>query len=151
MLRLSKMTDYAVVIMAHLARSPGRMASSAELADETSLQPATVAKLLRQLQQAGLLASQRGVAGGYGLGRAANAISVAEIVEAIEGPVALTTCIEGHQTVSCAIEHCCPLGGGWSRINDAIKTALEAVSLAEMAGPLPAWANAGRPFVEADA
>ncbi len=151
MLRLSKMTDYAVVIMAHLARTPGRVVSSAELAEETSLQPATVAKLLRQLQQAGLLASQRGVAGGYGLDRGPASISVAQIVEAIEGPVALTACIEGHQTASCAIERCCPVGGGWARINEAIKGALENVSLAEMLGPLPAWADTNRPLVKADA
>ncbi len=151
MLRLSRMTDYAVVIMAHLARMPGRVVSAAELAEETGLQITTVAKLLRQLQQSGLLASQRGVAGGYGLDRGPASISVAQIVEAIEGPVALTACIEGQQTSPCAIERCCPVGGGWSRINDAIKTALEQVSLAEMAGPPPSWAELSPKRAKADA
>lgn len=133
MLRIAKLTDYATVLMVRLAREPARCFSAAQLADELRLPQPTVAKLLKRLLQAQLLASVRGVAGGYSLTHAPRAISVADVVSAIEGPVALTECARG--AGNCSLERICATRANWQLISRAVRVALEAVSLADMAMP----------------
>ena len=131
MLRLNRLTDYAVVVMVQLARS-GEVMTAQRLAERTSLPPPTVAKLLALLAKSGLAAAQRGAAGGYELGRAPEHISVADIIETLEGPVALTACVEGANHL-CSLESVCAMRGHWDTVNAAIRRALESVSLEAMA------------------
>lgn len=137
MLRLSNLADYAVVVMTATARASerDRPLSASELAGLTAVPAPTVAKLLGQLARAGLLNSQRGVAGGFSLARPAPAISLADIVEAIDGPIALTHCAQG--ATDCDLADCCPVRPHWEPVNRAVRAALAAVSLADLA-PAPA-------------
>jgi FeS assembly SUF system regulator len=128
MLRISRLTDYATVILASLGG--GSLASAAEIADRTRIGLPTVSKLLKELQHAGLVRSVRGAHGGYQLARAAAAISAAEIIDAVEGPVALTECASG--AGNCDFEANCLVGHGWQRISRAIRRALHEVSLEEL-------------------
>ena len=133
MLRIAKLTDYATVLMVRLAREPARCFSAAQLADELGLPPPTVAKLLKRLLLGGLLTSVRGAVGGYTLAHAPHAISVADVVNAIEGPVALTECSLGKG--NCSREKDCATRANWQLISHAVRVALETVSLADMALP----------------
>jgi len=133
MLRLSRMNDYAVVVLGHLASRPGRTLSAGEVADATGLAAPTVSQVLKALSHAGLVVSARGAHGGYSAERPAEAISVADIVLAVDGPVALTACVDGGD---CAIEATCLLRGSWDRINAAVRDALAAVTLADMLAPM---------------
>ncbi|WP_445681815.1 SUF system Fe-S cluster assembly regulator [Radicibacter daui] len=156
MLKLSRMTDYAVLIMAQLAGADQAVAGTGSfanggnegmdtasgLAERTGLQQATVAKLLRLLAQGGLLTSQRGAHGGYMLARAPQDITVSAIVTAVEGPIAITACADGHSGEPCSLEILCPMSHGWNRINSAIRTALADITLAEMLPPAPLPARA---------
>lgn len=132
MMRLSKLTDYAVVMMVHMGQTPGHMFSANQIADETGVPVPTVAKLLKELARADLLTSHRGVNGGYCMPRVPEDISVAEIVQALEGPIALTACVDGADD-NCNVESLCGMRGNWNKVNTAIRGALESVSLAEMA------------------
>lgn len=132
MLRISKLTDYATVILAALAEEPEHVRTATALAEETRIAAPTVSKLLKQLQRAGLVASTRGLHGGYQLARPATQISVAAILDALEGPVALTDCSVGHG--NCGIEATCHVGRVWQRLNLAIRRSLYDVSLAQLAG-----------------
>lgn len=136
MLRVSRLTDYAAVVMTCIATHPDDVLSTAQIADETHLELPTVSKLLKSLGHAGLVESFRGVNGGYRLARPAGAITLAEIVEAMEGPIGMTECgvgSEGH----CDREAQCGVRGSWQRINNVLDRALRAVSLADMLGPAP--------------
>lgn len=137
MIKLSRMADYGVILMVELARSGGGGATASGLADSSMLPQPTVSKLLKQLAGAGLLRSRRGPTGGYGLAREAADISVAKIIAAIDGPIALTECMTDAGCV-CEIEALCPTRTNWQRINTALVSALERVSLADMAGPAAA-------------
>jgi FeS assembly SUF system regulator len=128
MLRISRLTDYATVILASLGN--GGLASAAEIAERTRIALPTVSKLLKELQHAGLVRSVRGAHGGYQLARPAAAISAAEIIDAVEGPMALTECSSG--AGNCGIESTCLVGHGWQRISRAIRRALLEVSLEEL-------------------
>jgi FeS assembly SUF system regulator len=132
MLRISRLTDYATVILAALAGEPGRVQTAAALAESTHIAAPTVCKLLKQLQRAGLVLSTRGLHGGYQLARPASQISAAAILDALEGPVALTDCSAGHG--NCEIEYSCRVGRVWQRLNLAIRRSLYDVSLAQLAG-----------------
>lgn len=133
MLRIAKLTDYATGLMTQMAHQPGRWVSAQQLAQELSLPAPTVARLLKLLGRAGLVVSQRGKGGGYGLARPAREISVAEVIAAIEGPVALTECALGDGR--CNLERDCATRANWRMISQAVQVALEAVSLADMAAP----------------
>ena len=133
MLRIAKLTDYATVLMVRLAREPARCFSAAQLADELGLPLPTVAKLLKRLLAADLLTSVRGAVGGYTLAHAPHAISVADVVNAIEGPLALTECALGKG--NCSLEKACATRANWQFISRAVRVALEAVSLADMMLP----------------
>ena len=132
MLRISRLTDYATVLLAALASEPQRVQTAASLAEQTHIAAPTVSKLLKQLQRAGLVSSTRGLHGGYQLARPAAQISAAAILDALEGPVALTDCSVGHG--QCEIEESCRVGRVWQRLNLAMRRALYEVSLAQLAG-----------------
>jgi len=133
MLRIAKLTDYATVLMVRLACEPARCFSAAQLADELGVPQPTAAKLLKRLLQSHLLTSVRGAGGGYTLAHAPHAISVADVVKAIEGPVALTECARGQG--NCSLERDCATRANWQLISRAVQVGLEAVSLADMARP----------------
>ena len=135
MLRVSRLTDYATVVMTCIAAHPADVLSTAQIAEETRLELPTVSKLLKALAHAELVESFRGVNGGYRLARSASAISMAEIVEALEGPIAMTECsvAEGQ----CDRESRCNVRGSWQHINSVLEQALRGVSLADMLKPLP--------------
>lgn len=132
-IRISKLTDYATVILAMLARDSSRRRAAADLARQCQLALPTVSKLLKQLQRAGLVESTRGLRGGYRLARPAGQISAAAILDALEGPLAITECATGAQS-RCDLQANCSVGGSWQRINQAIRQSLEEISLAELAG-----------------
>ena len=132
MLRISKLTDYGTVILACMASNPERMFAAAEVAERTKVGLPTVSKLLKKLQRAGLVASTRGSHGGYQLTRPASDITAARILDALEGPIALTECSGEHS--SCGIEGSCRVGHSWQRVNAAIRRALSDVTLAQLSG-----------------
>lgn len=134
MLRISKLTDYATALMTQLAIAPDRRVSAQQLATESRLPLPTVASLLKRLGRAGLVRGSRGVAGGYCLARPPAEISVAEVIAVIEGPVALTECAQGDG--NCGLESDCATRANWRQISRAVRVALEAVTLAEMADPV---------------
>src|SRR3569832_2363707 len=133
MLRVGKLTDYGTVVMTYLARDARGLHSANEIAAELGLALPTVSKLLKALVQNGLLASHRGVKGGYSLAMAPEDISVARIIAAIEGPIALTECSDA--AGECEQEPQCSVRTNWQRINRAVHDALVLVSLAELARP----------------
>lgn len=133
MLKLGKLTDYAITLMVSLAGGT-QARSAAFLAERTAIPEPTVAKVLKSLARAGLVVSSRGVSGGYSMARAASDISVAEIVEAMDGPIAIVSCVEGSNEV-CASESKCPAKGKWAPVNASIRAALEAVRLTDLGAP----------------
>jgi FeS assembly SUF system regulator len=133
MLRVTKLTDYATLVLTVMASEPAAVHSAAGLAERARLELPTVSKLLKPLAHAGLVEGFRGVNGGYRLARAADAISLIEIVEAIEGPLGVTECSlhEGQ----CDRETHCGVRANWRRINDVVTDALRGVTLAQMLPP----------------
>ncbi|MGH7003853.1 MAG: SUF system Fe-S cluster assembly regulator [Alphaproteobacteria bacterium] len=134
MLRLNRITDYAIVVLAQMAREPQRLVTAPHLAHDSGVPLPTVAKVMKDLAREGLLVSERGAHGGYRLARAPGEITVLEIIRALEGPVSLAACVDGTEG-NCDVEALCPMRGNWDRVNRAIRGALESVSLAEMAVP----------------
>lgn len=139
MFRLSKLTDYAVVVLTEMARVDDRSGkvtvfTAPALADRTAAPVPTVQKVLKLLAKGGVLASTRGVSGGYSLARPATAVTVAQIIQAIDGPIALTDCVDGAEG-ACGVERLCPMRGNWDKVNRAVRGALDEVTLADMAAP----------------
>ena len=132
MFRLNRLTDYGVVVLTQMSRSPNDLRTAPQIAQETGVPLPTVAKLLNALAHGQLIESHRGAAGGYTLNRPAEQISVAEIIQTLEGPIALTACVEGSED-DCEVASLCPMRGNWDRVNKAIYGALSEVTLAEMA------------------
>ena len=132
MFRMSRETDYGIVLLARIAGETGREPVTArDLAFDSRLTLPMVSKILKRLARARLLSSQRGVKGGYRLARPASEISVADIIAALDGPIALTICIE--QTPGeCAHETLCSVRHNWQVINRRVMETLSAISLAEM-------------------
>lgn len=134
-MRLSSMTDYAVVTMCAAARHCGSArVSASDLAEETGLPVPTVQKLVSLLSRAGLLRSVRGAGGGLKLARPAAAITLADIVEAVEGPIALTACVEAGRH-DCGLEECCNVRPHWGVVNETLRGALAGVPLTQLAQP----------------
>jgi FeS assembly SUF system regulator len=133
MLRISKLTDYAILVMVELCAAADAVLSAQAIGQRLGLEPPTVSKVLKLLARAGLVQSRRGVNGGYSIDRNATNISVAEIIAAIEGPIAMTEC--SVEVGLCSQEDNCGLRGNWQRISAAVAAALEGVSLAEMSRP----------------
>jgi FeS assembly SUF system regulator len=135
MLRVSKLADYAVVVMVQLAAEPEcldvAVQTSPALACATGVPEPTVAKVLKALSTAGLVTSQRGARGGYRLQRKLEEISVADVIAAIDGPIALTACVEG-AAGCCDVRGLCAVKGRWDLVNDAIRTALSGITMADM-------------------
>jgi FeS assembly SUF system regulator len=128
---MSRLTDYGVIVMSYMAADPEATHNAAEVAAGTFLRPPTVSKLMRLLAKRGLLESQRGVKGGYRLARPPREISLARIIDALEGPVGITVCT-GPVRSDCIHESVCPSRGHWQRINRTLRQALETVNLSEM-------------------
>ncbi|MBS0357956.1 MAG: SUF system Fe-S cluster assembly regulator [Proteobacteria bacterium] len=133
MLRVSKLADYGSVLMVQLARHRDAVLTATDLAEKTRIKLPTVSKLLKLLAKRNLLESHRGVNGGYGLARAPEEISIAEIIQAVEGKPALTEC--SFHAGDCALEPICEIRGNWRLISDAVYAALDSVSLAKLANP----------------
>lgn len=130
MLRLSKLTDYATVILSFMAKNHGIVHAAAEVAAATSIALPTVSKILKILVKADVLVSTRGARGGYALAQSPDKITVASVISALEGPIALTEC--GISDDECQQSDCCDIRGNWNRINGVIQHALESVTLADM-------------------
>jgi len=138
MLRLSKLTDYAVVVLVRLSDLEG-VQTSPGLAAATGIPEPTVAKVLKTLAASDMVSSQRGARGGYRLNRDLSAIPIAAVIAAMDGPIALTACVEGSGT-GCEAQGLCPMRGRWDPVNDAIQSALSSITLADMqASLLPAF------------
>jgi FeS assembly SUF system regulator len=135
MLRLSKLADYAVVVLIRLSSVEGCQTSPC-VAAMTGLPEPTVAKVLKSLATAGLVTSQRGARGGYRLAQPLGRIPVADVVAAIDGPVAITACTEGGAG-NCEAEALCPVRGRWDPVNHAILEALGRITLADMNAVAP--------------
>ncbi len=135
MLKLSRLTDYAAVLMAQIARHPDRAYAATELAEAVQLPHPTVSKTLKMLVRAGLLVSRRGARGGYSLARAPSQISASDIIAAIEGPVAMTECsqIDG----DCELLGNCSVADNWQRVTLGVQTLLDSVSLTHLAQTTP--------------
>ena len=130
MLRMSKLTDYGTVVLACLATDNRYLHSAAQVAVDTRLAQPTVSKLLKALTRAGLVLSERGAQGGYTLARSARDISAADIIDALEGPVAITTCSASEG--QCDLEPVCQVGSAWQRINVSIRSALRDITLDDL-------------------
>ncbi|MDG1544609.1 MAG: SUF system Fe-S cluster assembly regulator [archaeon] len=131
MMRINKLTDYGIVVMTEIATMKSDTVHTAKVISErTKIPLPTVTRLLKTLSNEGLLDSQRGSQGGYSLSESASTISVASIIESIEGPIALTECSTNE--CACSYESSCNVELPWQKINNTIKTALEKISLAEM-------------------
>ena len=132
MIKLSKMTDYAVVCLGLLARRPGSSMSATELSKETGLALYTVQKLLKLLvSKSDFIKANRGALGGYVLNRNSSEISVVEIIEALDGPITLTSCVDKSESF-CEASDICFLGGKWNKINEIIRKSLNDISLKEL-------------------
>ena len=129
MLRLSKLTDYAVVVLVRLSHGEA-VQTAPGIARGTGVPEPTVAKVLKALAGSGLVTSQRGAHGGYRLARALDGIPVAEVITAIDGPIALAACVDGADT--CESQALCPVRGRWDPVNDAVRDALTNITLADM-------------------
>ena len=132
MIRLAKLTDYALVLLASFSREGDSVRAARDLAQATRLPLPTVSKILKALTRGGLVESLRGIKGGYRLARPASDISVADVIATMEGPIGLTDCAVGQ---SCEFETGCPMKAQWKRINRAVRRALEGLSLLDMAHP----------------
>lgn len=134
MIRLSRLADYGVLLACTMASRSEHCHNAFDLAGGTGVPAPTVSKLLAAMARAGILVSQRGAKGGYRLARAPAEITAADIVSAVDGPIALTVCLE-HGDGACEVESLCTTRHGWRRINDAVRNAMQGVSLAELAMP----------------
>lgn len=147
MLRMSKLTDYGTVVLAHLAGNDSRCLSAADVAEASGIALPTVSKLLKALAKADLVHSTRGAHGGYSLARQPQQISAAEVIDALEGPVSITECSAIDS--QCDYESVCNVGGAWQRINVAIRRALDDISLTDLQrvnSPVPRFNLGGIPI-----
>ena len=142
MFKLNRMTDYAIVVLGALAHRQGEILATAHLAELTGLNQPTVAKVAKTLMAADLLETQRGVHGGYRLAQPAAATSLVQIVEAMEGPIAVNDCVDGAQA-PCVISNCCFMSRNWNRVNLAVRNALSDVSLEDLTDPAQMFISPG--------
>ena len=139
------MADYGVVALSFMARNPDALYSAAHVAERTGVPLPSASKLLKLLVKGGVLVSRRGAAGGYELARSPGKISVADLVIAVDGPIALADCLDGASGNGCDLESFCAVRGPWQKVSDAIRVALEEVTLADIADSFP-----GREFASRD-
>lgn len=132
MVRISRLTDYAIVLLVRMAAEPNRLHRAGELSGSTLLPLPTVSKLLRFLTRKGLLCSQRGVHGGYKLAKKPEELRLAQLIVLFEGPLGLTVCTHQRPGSQCRQQLLCPVQGHWQHINQAFVAALENITLADM-------------------
>lgn len=135
MLRMTKQADYAIVLMTRMASAPEQRFNATEIASATGLPQPIVSKILKLLTRQELLSSHRGAKGGYLLAHSADQISIAQIIEAVEGPIGITECVDDTPG-ECSQEPICPVRSNWQRINEAVREALGEITLDEMSQPL---------------
>ncbi len=135
MIRLSRLTDYAVALLALMGKGDALLWAAPEITAQSGLPLPTVSKILKLLAKAGLVTAHRGAAGGYRLARPVAQISIADVIEAMDGPIALTDCSEGSAHEACGVERICPVSQGWNKVNRAVKLTLSTMSLAELNTP----------------
>lgn len=140
MIKISRLADYAVVILATMARADSERLSAAEISGLTALPEPTVAKVLKNLAREAVVESSRGAHGGYRILKSPEDIEIAEIITAVDGPIALTACVEPGQE-DCDYEALCPVKGRWNNVNAAVEQALKQVCLADMAYDVPDFIN----------
>lgn len=134
MFKVNKLTDYATVVLIDMARS-GLIRPTQAISDNTGIPLPTVAKLMKHLVKSGLVTSHRGVRGGYSLNKSADQTTIADVIEAVEGPIALTACVDTSDE-QCCYESLCPASGKWNRVNRAVTGALRDVTLSDMMADL---------------
>jgi FeS assembly SUF system regulator len=134
-LRVTRLTDYATLVLTVMASDPYAVHSATGLAERARLEAPTVSKVLKPLARAGLVEGFRGANGGYRLARAPRDITLIQIVEAIEGPLGMTEC--SVHAGNCGIEDHCGVRANWRRVNDVVVEALRGVTLAQMLAPPP--------------
>jgi FeS assembly SUF system regulator len=132
MFRLSKLSDYAIVLMSRIAGGKGKVVTARGLSAETDIPWPTVVRLLKMLTAGGVLRSIQGRKGGYVLSRSPSKVSLIDIIEMIEGSFALTEC--NHETGNCGIQRSCQVHRHWRVINNAVRQSLAAITLADMSG-----------------
>ncbi|HVY18061.1 MAG TPA: SUF system Fe-S cluster assembly regulator [Rhodopila sp.] len=150
MLRLSKLADYAVVVLVRLSHQEG-VQTAPGIAAATGIPEPTVAKVLKILASADLVVSQRGARGGYRLKRGLSEIGVSEVISAIDGPIALTACVDGYSSTECESRDLCPMRGRWNPVNAAVQRAVAAITLADMQDSIPPMRTAAPPAQRAAA
>jgi FeS assembly SUF system regulator len=131
MIKVSKMADYAVVVLTALARSDSALMTASGVSAKTGLPEPTVAKVLKLLSKESFLESIRGASGGYKLAKSPHDITVANIITAVDGPISLTSCVDDADQ-SCGYSGRCAVKGRWTGVNYAVRGALESVTLADM-------------------
>ena len=134
MLRLNRMTDYAIVVLGALAHRRGEVLATAQLAALTGLAQPTVAKVAKHLQAGNLLTTRRGASGGYVLQGRPEDISLVTIIEVVEGPIAVNGCVDGAHD-PCSVANCCFMSNQWNKVNGAIRATLEGITLADLIDP----------------
>ena len=135
MIKVSRMADYAILLVCKMSNAENKVYSSQELSIITSLKITTISKILTKLTKANVTDSIRGVSGGYKLTMQAEDISVGNIIDIIDGKVALTICVEEGENHNCNLVSLCPSQSNWQIINNTVREALNSVSIAEMANP----------------
>ncbi|KAB7623636.1 SUF system Fe-S cluster assembly regulator [Alkalilimnicola sp. S0819] len=141
MIRINRETDYAIVLLSLMAMEPDKLYSAGVLASQRGLPQPAVSKILKLLARSGMLVSARGAKGGYGLARPAEEITLAQIVTAMEGPIALTDCAD--EALGCQYLSSCVISSNWNHINRVVHRALDAISLKDMTRPLPEGGSGG--------
>ncbi len=131
MIRMSKLADYSFILLTQMVSGDYPSWAASDLAEKTGLPGPTVAKIMKLLAKNGVVTAQRGSAGGYTLSGPAMTITVASVIEAIDGPIALTACVDEAEP-DCVAHDFCPLHGGWDKVNQAVRQALVGVTLADM-------------------
>lgn len=134
MIKFSKLTDYAVVVLTTLHNSDEFLLSASALSTRTLIPEPTVSKVLKLLVKAGLVQSMRGTNGGYKMNKSVENITISDIAIAIEGPVSLTACVDDNDE-ECSLANSCSVNGRWNTVNTAVKNALESVTLKDMIAP----------------
>ena len=135
MIKVSRMADYAVLLVCKMSKNQDKFYSANELSLNTSLKTTTINKILTKLTKANITSSIRGVTGGYKLAMGADDISVGNIIDIIDGRVALTVCVEKGENNNCELESVCTSRSNWQVINNAVCNALNSISIEEMANP----------------
>ncbi len=134
MIRLSRLTDYAVVIVAQMATDLKRRHTVPSLSEETGVPEPTVSKIMKKLSKTDMVISYRGVQGGYALTKPASEISMNELITTMDGPILIVDCVGGRKSKDCAAQKKCPIRGNWDEVNNALVNALESIKLSDMGG-----------------